>query len=761
MFLDEDWAVIDDYVDVPDATAVHFLGTLPDAGGAVDLVLSVLQDDASFDEQPFTATAVSSVIDSSSRTYVADFLLLPPDVPDPGGYPDYVRVNVPYLDSGVEAAWPASKHHAKATGAAVGATDAFSPVAVTFNGLMPDDDEDNLKVLISNCPEAVFDGHPCRQTQALSPFQMKNANGNVRGRVLEVQMSLENPLVNPEDYEILVRFDDPDDPAVYEGEVVDNTWIEDTEADDNLCDQPYRGHFHQATEEPWLADFEPGSFVEQQDKTYLRIPLDANTEAPFRFEVSECPGDNYDFRAAVRRVGTDRVLREERLSASGVITGFERLFIEVDRAAEKGLFLRSDVAQGQADNILDVWTFLGYENFDQLYDDFFDCNAAGDRAFTCCRVEDVDGCSASPDTPYRALYLIDADHPYDPDHHENSEIAFIRGVTCDVTRNKAQYADHVFENNCRLELVTSPTGTVHFVPQNSYDAFEFTGSPDDPIGAGLGAAALLGDASGAVNVLTLLSWNGGSHESQYMRRMKQLGQSAFWDVVLLEGDDVTPLYPKTSNLVFDQELDFSNVFFKEFSALPRYSHVTHQSLSTRPHVVDVDKCKPEPCDSPFDDWYLLFGISPSCGANSRTSVLFADNIVRTSGFPWGNELASTGLHEALHLFDLNTPFFKDTNLTMSCDGPRPPVCTSTEGDPPAPMWCGDHSAEGPAVEPIPAGLPYALQEPCLMWRPLNDTDSIIRHDTALSTADPSDGATGRPAESFRLRDHVGLRGGMK
>jgi hypothetical protein len=304
--------------------------------------------------------------------------------------------------------------------------------------------------------------------------------------------------------------------------------------------------------------------------------------------------------------------------------------------------------------------------------------------------------------------------------------------------------------------VTTPTGSDHFSPQTSYDAFEYTGNPEpeEQLGSGLGAAVLLADSNGDVQVLSIESWKGTDHTPELEARLEELGDSGFFDIVVLVGGDITPLYPKTSNLVIDVELDFSNVFFQEYNALPTYSHYLHQSIGTTTHL--WDDCKHPPCDL-YAPNALLHGISRPCSENSRTSVLFADALVPITFFSFGNEIATTSAHEALHYFDLNTPRFLDTDRTVSCEGGWPEgVCPGNDDDPP---WCGDHSIEGPYPEPIPSGLPAEIQAPGLMSKHPDDDESVIRFESALSTSDPSQGAAGRPATTYRLRNHDGLREG--
>ena len=158
---------------------------------------------------------------------------------------------------------------------------------------------------------------------------------------------------------------------------------------------------------------------------------------------------------------------------------------------------------------------------------------------------------------------------------------------------------------------------------------------------------------------------------------------------------------------------------------------------------------------PVSRTYLGLGVSSGCSSWSKSSVPYLDNIFWMIASPLerSEALAETTLHEALHYFDLNTPLRSTDHLSMGCtDDPRPDVCTTDD----PPPWCEDHSSEGPWADP-PAGLPAALESPCLTYAYPSAT-SIIRKRAAVDTSDPSEGVMGQAAYKRAIRREWNFQG---
>jgi len=774
VFLDENWQRIPEPIEVDDPRAVHVVLHLPDTGDVVQLDFVGVQQGQDLTTTTFTAQAVGPP-DNGVRTYIGDLLLMPYGADDPGGYTGYTRVVVPQLDFDIDIRThqgnqPQGAGMAKTSGAGTvqARAQARSPVTVIFTGLMPGDPENDRHVLISNCPEAVFDGSPCRDT-TLFPAPSQYQTLVPYARVLDVHVSFARPLM-PEIVplvELWLRYDDVDDTAVYEGELQGDTWVPDTDPDDNLCDQPYEQHFLR-----WMGTSYAASdytVYPPDGKEYLHIPLETDGTAKLRFKVSKCPGDNYAIRGVLRLKNNPRNFQQPWLSATGTITGFERLFIEVDKAAKKGFYLKQNISPGPAPpDGVKVWVFHDFAQVNPNDDDpivkvhnYLECAKDGSQPYTCCEAFAAT-CPSSQDHPYRPVFFVDGrpERRFDPAHPENSDMAYIRGVSCTIQQNFDDYNEHIFENKCVFELVDGwQDGSAPHNFSRDYDAFEqAAGNP--PYGNGRGAGILVGDLAfdsgnpvASLQYHDLLSLYPQSWETSFLSHSSSLLGNAFWDLEFKDDSDILPPYPKGEHYVIDPNFEFGDAYAALFGYMgsPRYLHYAHTVMA------EAQQCgnsqSPSSCvGSPFDLNEVVQGLTPSCLETARTSVIY--NVLGT-GCVVANFCADTVIHEALHLFDLNTPIVQSSGLPFVCDSSvtTPPVCDGSDS---APAWCTDHSDEhgiGSAVPPDQ--IPYELQRDGLMV-PDPTNPLTVREKTCMGSADPSNGALSVGAYKNPLRHHTGL-----
>jgi len=786
VFLDENWQRIPEPIEVDDPHAVHVVLHLPDTGDEAQLDFVGVQQGQDLTTTTFTAQAVGPP-DKGMRTYIGDLLLMPYGADDPGGYTGYTRVVVPQLDFDIDIRThqgnrPQGAGMAKTSGAGTvqARAQARSAVTVIFTGLMPGDPEDDRHVLISNCPEAVFDGSPCRDT-TLFPAPSQYQTLVPYARVLDVHVSFARPLM-PELVplvELWLRYDDVDDTAVYEGELQGGTWVPDTDPDDNLCDQPFEEHFLRWTGTSYGAsDY---TVYPPDGKKYLHIPVDTDGTAKLRFKVSKCPGDNYAIRGVLRLKNNPRNFQQPWLSATGAITGFERLFIEVDKAAKRGFYLKQDISPGPAPpDGVKVWVFHDFAKTgpgdpkspkDKVLE-YFECDKDGAAPYTCCEAFAA-ACPSSQSKPYRPVFFVDGrpERRFDPAHPENSDIAYIRGVSCTIQQNLNDYNEYIFENECVFELVDGwQDGSPPHSFSRDYDAFEWLGGTNT--GGGWAAGMLVANApsggdSPVVETRDLLTGSGIDPLWGDKVRLNALPVLAdgFWEVVFLRDADILPPYPRTRSLLVDPANKFSDVYslVATYNGPPDYLHYVHQSPGTKTQCGSFPAtayCKETDNQgrlkhSAFADDEDILGLSPTCVTQSRSSILFQEaDLGLLQLIP--KYCADAMVHEALHLFDLNVPIDPQTGVALLCTDSftPPPVCTAAD---PAP-WCSDHSIDGKWVGQPPAGMPEAVIHDGLMV-PAPDDPLTVRYHTCLSTEDPSNGQAGVPgAKKYALRDHAGLEG---
>ena len=85
---------------------------------------------------------------------------------------------------------------------------------------------------------------------------------------------------------------------------------------------------------------------------------------------------------------------------------------------------------------------------------YLECADDGSQPYTCCEAFAA-ACPSSESKPYRPVFFVDGrpERRCDPANPGNSDMAYIRGVSCTIQQNMDDYNEHIFENVCVFELV--------------------------------------------------------------------------------------------------------------------------------------------------------------------------------------------------------------------------------------------------------------------------------------------------------------------
>ena len=334
--LDENWAPIIDHLTVQEPVPIHLLVT--GVSDAEEVTLSIEQ----FGQVIQSYVVPLQSVGASTKT--ADLLLLPPTVEDPGGFPGYVRIDVPSwwfsLNVNVIAQQTSSSAIRTKVGTSVtlARSDGVGNLTVQFVELDPalqESNSENFRVYlrhILDCSPDCAPGTPQEVMANVSPAQTEWGKYSVRMLLQPEPSALER-----QNLVVTLWAEDPPDssPALPMGEPGDNLRAFGQGGLSPFWEPP----------EGWSEAYNcPGPCVQGNLESTWDLQADWVVLSGFLPPVFS--GDNYRFGVRLSSRSSPPWVRNSIETQSGVLTTWKAKWLVVCQMLKRGFLIESSVPKG-------------------------------------------------------------------------------------------------------------------------------------------------------------------------------------------------------------------------------------------------------------------------------------------------------------------------------------------------------------------------------------------------------------------------------